>query len=175
MGRRTGVGLVSAAKLASKRGGVEKCPSRRPVSPRRLQTLNSHADLKDNHSYFDTCRIQAILSGASMPSDPIPLPVERALRRLGHDLSLARRRRHLSQQSLAERIGASVNTVRRMEAGHPGTALQHLARALQVFGELDKLDQLVDTAHDTIGLALMDARLPQRIRSSRRTPDTGAF
>jgi transcriptional regulator with XRE-family HTH domain len=110
-----------------------------------------------------------------MSHDPIPLPVERTLRRLGHNISLARRRRHFSQQSLAERIGASVNTVRRMEAGHPGTALQHLARALQVFGELEKLDQLLDTAHDTIGLALMDARLPRRVRSPKRRPDTGAF
>lgn len=110
-----------------------------------------------------------------MIRDPIPLPVERTLRRLGRGVSLARRRRHMSQQALADRIGASVNTVRRMEAGHPGTALQHLARAMQVFGELDKLEQLLDTAHDTIGLTLMDAELPQRIRSPRRTPDTGAF
>jgi ribosome-binding protein aMBF1 (putative translation factor) len=72
-----------------------------------------------------------------MQSSPIPLPVERALGRVGQSLALARRRRHLSQEALAERIGASVNTVRRMEDGHPGTALQHFARALQVFGELD--------------------------------------
>jgi transcriptional regulator with XRE-family HTH domain len=88
---------------------------------------------------------------------------------------LARRRRHLSQDALAERIGASVNTVRRMEAGHPGTALQHVARALQVFGELGKLDQLLDTAQDTIGLTLMDEKLPQRVRASRRKPEAGAF
>lgn len=65
---------------------------------------------------------------------PLPLPVERALRRIGRGISLARRRRHMSQDMLAERIGASVNTVRRMEEGSPGTALQHFARALQVFG-----------------------------------------
>lgn len=68
----------------------------------------------------------------------------------------------------------SVNTVRRMEDGHPGTALQHLARALQVFGELEKLEQLLDTPQDSIGLALMDERLPQRIRR-RRSSKPEAF
>jgi transcriptional regulator with XRE-family HTH domain len=99
----------------------------------------------------------------------------RSLTRLGQAVSLARRRRHLTQQDLAERIGSSANTVRRMEAGHPGTALAHFARALQVFGELDKLDQLLDTPQDTVGLALMDEKLPQRVRKSRKSPESGAF
>ena len=110
-----------------------------------------------------------------MQSSPIPLPVERALRRVGQSISLARRRRQLSQESLAERIGASVNTVRRMEDGHPGTALQHLARALQVFGELDKLENLLDTAQDSVGLALMDQNLPQRVHTPRRAREPGVF
>ncbi len=106
---------------------------------------------------------------------PLPLPVARSLSRLGRAISLARRRRHLTQQDLAERIGTSVNTIRRLEAGHPGTALQHLAWVLQVFGELDTFDQLLDTAHDPIGLSLMDEKLPQRVRKSRNTPETGGF
>lgn len=110
-----------------------------------------------------------------MQSSPIPLPVERALRRVGQSIGLARRRRRLSQEALAERIGASVNTVRRMEDGHPGTALQYFARALQVFGELDKFEQLMDTAQDSVGMAMMDENLPQRIRTPRRTREPGAF
>jgi transcriptional regulator with XRE-family HTH domain len=105
----------------------------------------------------------------------LPLPVTRSLIRLGQAISLARRRRHLTQQDLAERVGTSTNTVRRMEAGFPGTALVHFARALQVFGELDKLDQLLDTSQDSIGLTLMDEKLPQRVRKSRKTPESGAF
>jgi ribosome-binding protein aMBF1 (putative translation factor) len=77
----------------------------------------------------------------------------------------------MSQEDLAVRIGASVNTVRRMEEGSPGTALQHLARAMQVFGELDQLENLMDTAQDGIGLVLADESLPKRVRSSRgKTP-----
>jgi DNA-binding XRE family transcriptional regulator len=99
---------------------------------------------------------------------PLPLPVDRALKKLGADLSLARRRRSLTQAMLAERLGTSVTTVRRMEDGCPGTALQYLARALQVFGELDKLGDLLDTAQDTVGLMLMDERVPVRVRKPRQ-------
>ena len=99
---------------------------------------------------------------------PLPLPVDRALKKLGADLSLARRRRNLSQAMLAERLGTSVMTVRRMEAGHPGTAVQYLARTLHVFGELDRINALLDSAHDTVGLILMDEQVPKRVRKPKQ-------
>jgi DNA-binding XRE family transcriptional regulator len=107
---------------------------------------------------------------------PLPLPVERAILKLGNDLSLARRRRHISQASLAERIGASLSTVRRMEKGDVRLPLHFIARAMYVFGELDALEKLMDTAQDDIGLTLMDAQLPQRIRrKSKKNTPTGAL
>jgi transcriptional regulator with XRE-family HTH domain len=95
---------------------------------------------------------------------PLPAPVERALRKLGADLSLARRRRHLSQASLAERMGASLSTVRRMESGDVRVPIHFFARALFVFGEIQALEQLLDTSRDDIGLTLMDEQLPKRVR-----------
>lgn len=109
-----------------------------------------------------------------MPT-PLPLPVARTLRNLGASISLARRRRRWSQAMLAERIGASLNTVRRMEEGYPGTALQHFARVLHVFGDLAKLDAMLDSANDALGLVLADEALPRRVRTPRRTPDSGAL
>jgi ribosome-binding protein aMBF1 (putative translation factor) len=100
---------------------------------------------------------------------PLPLAVERAIQKLASDLSLARRRRHISQASLAERIGASLNTVKRMEKGDPRIPLHFLGRTLHVFGDIERLSQLLDTGQDQIGLMLMDAHLPQRIRA-RKTP-----
>lgn len=99
--------------------------------------------------------------------NPLPLPVDRTLKKLGRDLSLARRRRNLSQDMLAERLGTSVSTIRRMEDGHPGIAIQYVARAMQVFGELDRLNNLIDTANDDIGLVMMDEKLPVRVRKPR--------
>jgi transcriptional regulator with XRE-family HTH domain len=97
------------------------------------------------------------------------LPVDRALKVLGQNIDLARRRRGLSQADLASRMGVSVSTVRRLEDGRSGTALTHLGSALQVFGELEKLRLLLDTPADSVGLALMDAKLPARVYSKRRT------
>jgi len=99
---------------------------------------------------------------------PIPLPVERAIRKLGGDIALARRRRHISQTSLAERMSASLSTVRRMEKGDARVPIHFFARALHVFGEIQALELLLDTSRDEIGLTLMDERLPKRVRSKPR-------
>jgi transcriptional regulator with XRE-family HTH domain len=106
---------------------------------------------------------------------PVSLPVERAIAKLGNDLALARRRRHLSQESLATRIGASLSTVKRMEKGDLRIPLHFIARALHVFGELERLASLIDTAKDDIGLTLADERLPQRVRRKRKHPSDGAL
>lgn len=97
----------------------------------------------------------------------LPLPVARAIRKLGSDISLARRRRHITQASLAERMGASLSTVRRMEKGDAKVPIHFYARALHVFGEIQALEHLLDTASDDIGLALMDEQLPKRVRGKR--------
>jgi hypothetical protein len=86
-----------------------------------------------------------------MPPLPIPLPVERAITRLGNDLALARRRRHIS------------------------IPLHFIARTLHVFGELGQLASLIDTAKDDIGLTLANEQLPQRVRRKTKHTPTGAL
>ncbi len=99
---------------------------------------------------------------------PLPAAVIRALRQLGADVSVARRRRQLTQASLAECIGASTMTVRRMEKGNPLIPMQYLARALFVFGELERLNRLLDTAVDGSGMNRLHERLPARVRNLKR-------
>lgn len=106
---------------------------------------------------------------------PIPLPVERAIQKLGRDISLARRRRQMTQESLAERIGASLATVRRLEKGDPRIPQHFMVRSLHVFGELERLNQLLDTGEDAIGLTLMDAQLPKRVRTRKPIAQSGAL
>jgi transcriptional regulator with XRE-family HTH domain len=102
------------------------------------------------------------------PGLPVPAPVSRAIVKLGEDLNRARRRRNLTQQEVAKRIGASLNTVKRLENGDLKIPLHFLARMLFLFGELDRLGTLLDSGQDDIGLTLMDDRLPQRVRPAKK-------
>ncbi|TAL83599.1 MAG: XRE family transcriptional regulator [Candidimonas sp.] len=99
----------------------------------------------------------------------LPRPVERALRSLGQDISTARRMRRLSQDDLAQRIGTSLSTIRRMEDGYPGTALHTFLGALQILGRLDALVKVMAMENDTLGMELVREQLPQRVRRSRRS------
>jgi ribosome-binding protein aMBF1 (putative translation factor) len=112
--------------------------------------------------------VEGPLKSRETPSLPLPLPVSRAVTKLGEDINRARRRRRMTQQSLAERIGASLTTIKRMESGDPRIPLHFVARTLHVFGEIDRLRQLLDSAQDEIGLNLMDDQLPKRIRTSHK-------
>lgn len=106
---------------------------------------------------------------------PVPSPVERAILKLGRDLALARRRRRISQESLALRMGASISTVKRMEKGDMRIPLHFIGRALHVFGELEKLNVLLDSSRDEIGLTLADQQLPKRIRRKTKHVPSGAL
>ncbi|MWL90083.1 helix-turn-helix domain-containing protein [Cupriavidus sp. SW-Y-13] len=105
----------------------------------------------------------------------VPTPVSRALIKLGRDLSMARRRRMLTQQSMAERIQTSVSTLRRLEKGDPRIPIGTIAQAMFVLGELEKISGLLETADDDIGLTLMNEQLPQRVRGKKQKPDSGAL
>lgn len=105
----------------------------------------------------------------------LPSPVARALKKLGQDLSLARRRRQLSQASMAERIQISVATLRRMEKGDPRIPIGTIAQAFFILGDLNKISALLDTASDDIGLSLMNEQLPQRVRGKTVNKPSGAL
>ena len=98
---------------------------------------------------------------------PSPSAVTRAIAKLGEDVSRARRRRRFSRASLAERSGVSEATVKRVEKGDGRVALESLARMLNVLGELHRIESLLDSATDELGLQLMDEQLPKRVRARR--------
>jgi transcriptional regulator with XRE-family HTH domain len=105
----------------------------------------------------------------------LPLPVRRGLEKLGQDISLARRRRHISTQSMAERLNVSLKTLQRLEKGDPTVAVGTIATAIFVLNELDRLANLLDTARDDVGLGLMDQAVPKRIRRRKNTSPAGVI
>lgn len=100
----------------------------------------------------------------------IPLPAAHALRKLGRDLSLARRKRGISTADMAERLFVSRDTLWRMERGDPSVAMGTLATAIFVLQLNERLAQLAAPADDVIALSLDEARLPKRIRIRKTRP-----
>jgi DNA-binding XRE family transcriptional regulator len=96
-----------------------------------------------------------------------PLPVVRALRKLGSDIRDARRRRRIPVAILAERASISRTTLNHIEKGAPAAALGNYASVLFALGMIDRLADIADPRHDSVGLQLEEERLPQRIRLPR--------
>ena len=105
---------------------------------------------------------------ASTIATPTPIPVLRSLRKLGHDIRDARRRRRIPVAILAQRASISRTTLNKVEKGAPGVSMGTYATVLFVLGMADRLADLADPKYDAVGLQLDEERLPQRIRLSRR-------
>jgi hypothetical protein len=102
----------------------------------------------------------------------LPIPVARALRKLGHDIKDARRRRRLPMSIVTQRASISEPTLIRIEKGDPKVAIGSYATVLFVLGMADRLADLVDPKNDPVGLQLEEENLPKRIRGSgkRKAP-----
>jgi hypothetical protein len=94
----------------------------------------------------------------------LPLPVARALRKLGGDIRDARRRRRIATTTMAERASISRTTLAKVERGDPGVQFGIYATVLFVLGLTDRVGDLADVTHDKVGLELEEEHLPQRIR-----------
>src|ERR1039458_5691997 len=104
----------------------------------------------------------------SKSSSTPPIPVARALGKLGHDIRDARRRRRIPVAILAERASISRMTLNRVEKGDPRVSAGAYATVLFALGMADRLADVADPRHDTVGLELEEEHLPERIRLSRR-------
>ena len=108
----------------------------------------------------------------SRSSVVLPLPVKRALRKLGQDIKDARRRRRIPVSIAAERAFVSKNTLLNIEKGDPGVAMGLYATVLFVMGMVERLADIANLKEDAVGLQLEEEQLPQRIRipsKSKRT------
>lgn len=94
----------------------------------------------------------------------LPIPVIKALRKMGQDISDARRRRRITIELMAQRAGISRATVGKIEKGDPTVSMGGYACVLFVVGMEGFLSDLMDSSHDLIGRRLEDEKLPQRVR-----------
>ncbi|HEY5086608.1 MAG TPA: helix-turn-helix domain-containing protein [Gemmatimonadaceae bacterium] len=97
----------------------------------------------------------------------LPPAVRRSLVKLGRDVSVARRKRRITQAMMAERIGVAEATYLRIERGDPSVGIAAFAMTLFVLGLGTPFAELVDAARDDQALLLDVERLPTRVRARK--------
>lgn len=96
------------------------------------------------------------------------LPVtEKILRTMGEQIKLARLRRNLAAELVAERAGISRASLWKVEKGDPSVAMGNYAAVLHALNNLDK-DLLLVAKDDELGRQLQDLNLITRKRAKRR-------
>ena len=99
--------------------------------------------------------------------DILPAPVRRSLRKMGRDIRVARRKRRLTVAMMTERVGVSKATYLKVEKGDPRVGIGIYGTTLMALGLGTPLANIADPAEDDEGLALEEARLPERVRPQR--------
>jgi transcriptional regulator with XRE-family HTH domain len=96
----------------------------------------------------------------------MPPSTRAALQKLGADLAVARLRRKESLKTWAKRIGVSVPTLLRLEAGEPSVSLGVLATALWLIGRDGAFGALATPKEDRGALEL-DVREAETLGKAR--------
>lgn len=97
-----------------------------------------------------------------------PLPVKRALERLGQGIRDGRRRRRIPMKLAAERASISRATLSKVENGDEGVSIGAYAKVLLILGMIKQLEQLAELKFDEVGLELESENLPKRIRIPKK-------
>ncbi len=103
---------------------------------------------------------------ASNALKQLPPSVTAALAQLGADLAVARMRRRESLKSWSQRLGVSVPTLLRLEAGEASVSLGVLATALWLIGRDAALATLA-TPKDDRGALELDVRQAEELGRAR--------
>jgi transcriptional regulator with XRE-family HTH domain len=93
---------------------------------------------------------------------------DKILEELGENIRLARLRRKLSTQQVAERAGIGRRTLYEIERGRPNVSIGKYAQVLSVLG-LEN-DLLIIAKDDILGRKLQDAKLAVKGRAPKRKP-----
>ncbi|MFA4994234.1 MAG: helix-turn-helix transcriptional regulator [Bdellovibrionales bacterium] len=104
------------------------------------------------------------MSKASHSQRALPLLLSEQLHKLGRSVAVARKRRRISLDSMAERMMVSRSTVQRLEKGDATISLGILATALWVLGLHTRISDLMPPEKDLIGIQEDIRHLPRAVR-----------
>lgn len=92
---------------------------------------------------------------------------QKILSQMGEQIKLARLRRHLTTELVAERAGISRATLWNVEKGNPSVAIGIYAAVLHALNNMDN-DLLLIAKDDELGRKLQDLELPVRKRAPNK-------
>ena len=92
---------------------------------------------------------------------------EEILKTMGEQIKLARLRRNLTVELVAERAGISRASLWNVEKGSPSVAIGIYAAVLHALNNMDK-DLLLVARDDVMGRKMQDLNLPIRKRAPRK-------
>lgn len=98
----------------------------------------------------------------------LPRPARSALKKLGEDITVARKKRRISTVSMAERAFISRGTLYKVERGDPSVSIGIYATVLSILGLAEGLGAAADRRNDRLGLDIDEDRLPQKIQPRSR-------
>lgn len=94
----------------------------------------------------------------------LPFEVAQAVRQLGTNVRVARKRRRMHQEELALKARINDKTLRRLEQGDGGVSVGNVLSVLWALGLLPTATGLAHPDADEHGKTLELARLPKRVR-----------
>lgn len=115
------------------------------------------------------------MSRASQSSPALPTIVLDQLQKLGHDFTVARKRRRLSLREMAQRMMVNLKTVQRLEKGDATVGIGIVADALWILGMHKRLGDLVAPETDTTALNEDIKNLPRDFRKTKTRNDKYDF
>ena len=119
--------------------------------------------------------IIGLMARASQSYPALPAVVGDQLQKLGRDLTVARKRRHLSLREMADRMMVNLKTVQRLEKGDPAVGIGIVAAALWILGMHRRLGALAAPETDTTALQEDIRNLPRDFRKAKSRSDKYDF
>lgn len=99
----------------------------------------------------------------------LPFEAEDAALLMDKKIRIARRIREMTQQHLADATQMSLNTVVKMEAGHPGVQIGFYLKALWALELIDDFTQhLGKVGINETEFSLMESNLPKTVRAKSK-------
>lgn len=97
----------------------------------------------------------------------LPIPVNKALQKLGSDLKEARIKRRLTMALVEERAGITHVTLTKVEKGDASVSIGIYTKVMFVLGLIDNVYNLAEPDNDVVGKMYDKENLPKRVYYTR--------